>query len=153
MSIFSRFFRRKSPLTRLTNPDGMVYNKNTDRESAKLTDDAPNLNLVKEITALEVESLGGYFFLLCVAERMTPITVAIIVTKANRSPNVTYIDITSDSFYTGTGERNILYDKISPPFLCQRKRTEAPPVFIHLKTPGNAESYGVSVLSCLQVLL
>ena len=126
-----------------------MYNKNTDRESAKLTDDAPNLNLVKEITALEVESLGGYFFLLCVAERMTPITVAIIVTKANRSPNVTYIDITSDSFYTGTGERNILSDKISPPFLCQRKRTEAPPVFIHLKTPGNAESYGVSVLSCL----
>ena len=151
MSIFSRFFRRKSPLTRLTNPCGMVYNKNTDRESANLTDDAPT-NIVIEITVL-FGSLGGYFFLLCVAERMTPITVAIIVTKANRSPNVTYIDITSDSFHTGTGERNILYDKISPPFLCQRKRTEAPPVFIHLKTPGNAESYGVSVLSCLQVLL
>ena len=36
--------------------------------------------------------------MLYVAERITPITVAIIVTKANRSPNVTYIDITSDSF-------------------------------------------------------
>ena len=73
----------------------MVYNNSTDRESAFLTDDAPDL-LIIEITA-KFGSLGGYFFLLYVAERITPITVAIIVTKANRSPNVTYIDITSDS--------------------------------------------------------
>ena len=84
----------------------MVYNKNTDRESANLTDDAPT-NIVIEITVL-FGSLGGYFFLLCVAERITPITVAIIVTKANRSPNVTYIDITSDSAQTES-EKEIIF--------------------------------------------
>ena len=50
--------------------------------------------------------------MLYVAERITPITVAIIVTKANRSPNVTYIDITSDSFELKS-EEEIIFDVLA----------------------------------------
>ena len=68
--------------------------------------------------------------MLYVAERITPITVAIIVTKANRSPNVTYIDITSDSFDREPEEEIILL--ISPPFLFKEKEPKGR-LYFHLK--------------------
>ena len=71
--------------------------------------------------------------MLYVAERITPITVAIIVTKANRSPNVTYIDITSDSFDREPEEEIILL--ISPPFLFKEKEPKRR-LYIHLKMPA-----------------
>ena len=106
MSIFFRFFRRKSPLTRLTNPCGMVYNKNTDRESANLTDDAPT-NIVIEITVL-FGSLGGYFFFLSINMTTKLRTAIIIITNEKRSPYVTYISVTSYPVKDFGGQRNIL---------------------------------------------
>ena len=70
-----------------------MYNKNTDRESANLTDDAPEI-LINEITA-KFPRLGGYFFFLSINMTTKLRTAVIIITNEKRSPYVTYISVTS----------------------------------------------------------